>query len=91
MNGYLTRSVGQGTLIEASLIGCNAAGTDADREMIAGSRKTSPLQWPELLMPDTSRSLITPSITVSDLPYGQSVTIIGNGLNDLYHQALLLR
>ena len=25
---------------------------------------------------------------VSDLPYGQSVTIIGNGLNDLYHQAL---
>jgi tRNA (guanine10-N2)-dimethyltransferase len=25
---------------------------------------------------------------VSDLPYGQSVTIIGNGLTDLYDQAL---
>ena len=25
---------------------------------------------------------------VSDLPYGQSVTIVGNGLSDLYQQAL---
>ena len=31
-----------GTLIEASLIGCRAAGTDADPEMIAGSRINLP-------------------------------------------------
>ncbi|OQA59148.1 MAG: tRNA (guanine(10)-N2)-dimethyltransferase [Euryarchaeota archaeon ADurb.Bin294] len=78
-----------GTLIEASLIGCNAAGTDADHEMIAGSRKNLSAAMAGvadaryLPFPDGSIDHV-----VSDLPYGQSVTIIGNGLNDLYHQAL---
>lgn len=78
-----------GTLIEASLIGCKAAGTDADGEMIAGSRKnlsaamTGVADARYLPFPDGSIDHV-----VSDLPYGQSVTIIGNGLNDLYQQAL---
>ena len=78
-----------GTLIEASLIGCNAAGTDADGEMIAGSRRnlsaamTGVADARFLPFPDGSIDHV-----VSDLPYGQSVTIIGNGLNDLYQQAL---
>lgn len=78
-----------GTLIEAALIGCRAAGTDADLDMIAGSRKNLPAAMAaiadarHLPFPDQSIDHV-----VSDLPYGQSVTIIGNGLNDLYQLAL---
>ena len=79
-----------GTLIEASLIGCRAAGTDADPEMIAGSRMNLPdamtgtADARYLPFPDGSIDHV-----VSDLPYGQSVTIIGSGLSGLYQQALL--
>jgi hypothetical protein len=64
-----------GTLIEAALIGCREAGTDADLEMIAGSRKNLLPPWPLLQMPAIFHSLINPSImlylifpTVSRLP-----------------------
>ncbi len=78
-----------GTLIEASLINCKAAGTDADRAMIEGCRKNLSAAMVgvadarTLPFPDSSIDHV-----VSDLPYGQSVTIIGNGLTDLYDQAL---
>jgi tRNA (guanine10-N2)-dimethyltransferase len=77
-----------GTLIEASLIGCPAIGTDADIEMIQGSRKnltyamTGVADARHLPFPDASIDHV-----VSDLPYGQSVVIVGN-LFDLYRQAL---
>lgn len=78
-----------GTLIEASLIGCLATGTDADPDMIAGSRinltgaMTGTADARYLPFPDESIDHV-----ISDLPYGQSVTIIGDGLFDLYQQAL---
>lgn len=78
-----------GTQIEAELIGCNAVGTDADPLMIKGTR----LNLPEskaaiadvryLPFPDNSIDHV-----VSDLPYGQSVFIIGSELEDLYQIAL---
>lgn len=78
-----------GTLIEASLIGCHAIGSDADFFMIQGSRKnldaamTGVADARYIPFPDASIDHV-----VSDLPYGQSVTIVGNGLSDLYQQAL---
>lgn len=78
-----------GTLIEADLLGCRAIGTDADPCMIHGTRlnlqnasvATADVRF--LPFPDNSVDHI-----VSDLPYGQSVFIIGSGLDDLYHKAL---
>lgn len=78
-----------GTLIEASLIGCHAIGTDADYEMIQGCRMnlmgamTGTADARCLPFPDKSIDHV-----VSDLPYGQSVVIIGTGLTDLYNKSL---
>jgi tRNA (guanine10-N2)-dimethyltransferase len=78
-----------GTLIEADLIGCKALGSDADPMMIAGTRlnlleaKAAIADVRHLPFPDQSIDHV-----VSDLPYGQSVLIIGSGLDDLYHSAL---
>ena len=78
-----------GTLIEASMVGCHAAGTDADHEMITGCRlnlsgaMAGTADARHLPFPDSSIDHV-----VSDLPYGQSVMIIGAGLTDLYFQSL---
>ncbi|MDD1729103.1 MAG: methyltransferase domain-containing protein [Methanospirillum sp.] len=78
-----------GTQIESELIGCTAIGTDADPFMIQGTRRNLPgsqaaiADVRHLPFPDGSIDLI-----VSDLPYGQSVFIIGSGLDDLYQHAL---
>jgi len=77
-----------GTLIESELIGCIGIGTDADPLMINGCRLNHPGALAAvadagfLPFPDDSVDHI-----VSDLPYGQSVLIIGSDLNDLYLQA----
>lgn len=78
-----------GTLIEAELLGCYPVGGDADPMMIHGTRLNLPHS--RALVADV-RSLPFPDQSVdhivSDLPYGQSVLIIGSGLDDLYHCAL---
>lgn len=78
-----------GTQIEAEIIGCHAIGTDADPLMIKGTRRNLPES--EAAVADV-RHLPFPDNTidhvVSDLPYGQSVFIIGSGLDDLYRDAL---
>ena len=78
-----------GTLIETDLIGCNALGTDADPFMIQGCRlnldaaMAAVADAGTLPFPDASIDHV-----VSDLPYGQSVLIIGGGIEELYRQAL---
>lgn len=78
-----------GTLIEASLIGCHGIGTDADHEMIRGCRlnlsgaMAATADARHLPFPDGSIDHV-----VSDLPYGQSVVIIGSGLSHLYEESL---
>ena len=78
-----------GTLIEAAIIGCQGIGTDADHEMITGCRLNLPAAMAgvadarHLPFPDGSIDHV-----VSDLPYGQSVVIIGSGLTDLYLDSL---
>jgi tRNA (guanine10-N2)-dimethyltransferase len=77
-----------GTLIESELIGCLAIGTDADPLMIKGCRLNhqgalaAVADAGYLPFPDESIDHV-----VSDLPYGQSVLIIGSNLSDLYLQA----
>lgn len=78
-----------GTQIEAEMIGCQAVGTDADPMMIQGTRLNLPGSQAAIAdvrylpFPDQSVDHV-----VSDLPYGQSVLIIGSGLDDLYRDAL---
>lgn len=78
-----------GTQIEAGMIGCRVVGTDADPFMIRGTRMNLPdsdaivADVRYLPFPDSSVDHV-----VSDLPYGQSVLIIGSGLDNLYRNAL---
>lgn len=78
-----------GTQIEAGLIGCRAIGTDADPFMAQGTRMNLPesdvgiADARSLPFPDNSIDHI-----VSDLPYGQSVLIIGSDIEDLYRDSL---
>jgi tRNA (guanine10-N2)-dimethyltransferase len=78
-----------GTQIEADLIGCTAFGTDADPMMIKGTRRNLPGSQAAIadvrFLPFPDHSI---DHVVSDLPYGQSVLIIGSGLEDLYRDAL---
>jgi tRNA (guanine10-N2)-dimethyltransferase len=78
-----------GTQIEAEMLGCRAIGTDADPLMVSGTRSNLPGSYIAIAdarylpFPDNSVDHV-----VSDLPYGQSVFIIGSDLHDLYHDAL---
>ncbi len=78
-----------GIMIEADMIGGLAIGTDADPEMICGARQNLinsaffVADACALPFPDNSIDHV-----VSDFPYGQSVLIIGDGLDSLYHGAL---
>jgi tRNA (guanine10-N2)-dimethyltransferase len=78
-----------GTQIEADMVECRTIGTDADPRMIQGTRMNLPgsdaaiADVRHLPFPDRSVDHV-----VSDLPYGQSVFIIGSGLEDLYKNAL---
>jgi tRNA (guanine10-N2)-dimethyltransferase len=77
-----------GTLIESEMLGCFSVGTDADPAMISGSRMNHPgamvavADAVHLPFPDGSIDHV-----VSDLPYGQSVLIIGSDLTNLYLNA----
>jgi tRNA (guanine10-N2)-dimethyltransferase len=78
-----------GTLIEASLLGARAIGLDVDSRMLDGARMNLP--GAEVALGDAARlPLRSASVdaVVSDLPYGQSVRIMGETLERLYDESL---
>lgn len=78
-----------GTLIEAKEIGITSIGSDADAYMIKGLRKNLPTA--SCLITDATKLPFhssTISHIVTDLPYGQSVCLIGAEQNTLYSQSL---
>jgi tRNA (guanine10-N2)-dimethyltransferase len=79
-----------GILIEASDIGVMAAGGDMDVAMVQGTRSNLPgarcMRADACSMPLRSGSV---DAVVTDLPYGQSVAILGSGMEFLYEHALL--
>ncbi len=78
-----------GIVMEADLLGVRAVGSDIDPLMVQGSRRNLP--GGNLLCGD-SRALPfrTASVdaVVTDLPYGQSVSIRARSLEDLYSESL---
>lgn len=78
-----------GMLIEAGLIGATAIGSDMDPYMIFGSQKN--IGSADLLLADAALlPLRDDSIdaVVTDLPYGQSVSILGESMERLYLDVL---
>jgi tRNA (guanine10-N2)-dimethyltransferase len=78
-----------GMLEEGRRIGVRVVGSDFDRTMIAGSRLNVPEA--DLLLADaTALPIRTGSVdaVVTDLPYGQSVCILGENFTRLYEGAL---
>ena len=79
-----------GTLIEAQEIDIASIGTDADAYMIEGLRKN--LSTAACLVADATKLPFhgsTISHIVTDLPYGQSVCLIGAKQDTLYSQSFL--
>lgn len=78
-----------GMVMEANLIGIRAVGSDMDPFMVRGSRLN--VTGGEILQAD-ARSLPFPTASfdavVTDLPYGQSVSIRAESLDSLYRTAL---
>lgn len=78
-----------GMIMEAHTLGICAVGTDIDPFMVRGSRLN--LEKGDILQADV-RSLPFPSASfdtvVTDLPYGQSVSIRAESLDSLYRNAL---
>lgn len=78
-----------GILLEASLVGARATGSDIDPCMVSGSRENVP--GADLVQADTgSLPFRDASIdaVVTDLPYGQSSSIVAGSLDVLYSSAL---
>jgi len=78
-----------GTLIEAQEIGISCIGSDADRHMIEGLQKNLPDAC--CLIADATNLPFhdaTISHIVTDLPYGQSVCLIGAERDILYSRSL---
>ena len=78
-----------GTLIEAEEIGIRCIGSDADSSMIEGLLKNIPDAC--CLVADATKLPFqtgTVSHIVTDLPYGQSVCLIGAERDSLYSQSL---
>ncbi|MDD1707620.1 MAG: methyltransferase domain-containing protein [Methanoregulaceae archaeon] len=78
-----------GIVLEASMIGAEGIGSDIDRFMVSGSRTNVP--GAEFVRADTGclpfRDASIDAV-VTDLPYGQSVTIVAGSLEGLYRDAL---
>ena len=78
-----------GMLIEARLVGAVAIGSDMDFFMVSGSRRN--LTSADLLLADAaSLPLRDESVdaVVTDMPYGQSVSILGESMECLYLDVL---
>lgn len=78
-----------GIVLEAVLAGARGIGSDIDRIMADGSRRNVPAG--DFLVADTTalpfRDSCIPAV-VTDLPYGQSVSVGASSLDALYHHAL---
>jgi tRNA (guanine10-N2)-dimethyltransferase len=78
-----------GIVLEAALVGAVGIGSDVDPFMVAGSRRNVPSA--DLVCADTTcLPFADASIdaVATDLPYGQSVSIIARSLDGLYAGAL---
>jgi tRNA (guanine10-N2)-dimethyltransferase len=78
-----------GTLIEASLVGARVLGFDVDPLMLRGTRMNLP--GADVALADAARLPIPEAsvdAVVSDLPYGQSVQIRGDTLDQLYDRSI---
>jgi len=78
-----------GIVLEAVTVGALGIGSDIDRDMVAGSRRNVPEA--DFLSADTTALPFPDSCfpaIVTDLPYGQSVSIVAGSLEDLYRDAL---
>ncbi len=79
-----------GIVLEAVMAGARGIGSDINHDMVAGSRKNVPEA--DFLSADTTALPFPDSCfpaIVTDLPYGQSVSIVAGSLEDLYNDALL--
>jgi tRNA (guanine10-N2)-dimethyltransferase len=78
-----------GIILEAEMTGAHGIGSDIDRNMVAGSMRNVPAG--DFVCANTTalpfRDSSIPAI-VTDLPYGQSVSIGAGSLDDLYRDAL---
>ncbi|MDD1706040.1 MAG: methyltransferase domain-containing protein [Methanoregulaceae archaeon] len=78
-----------GIILEGSLIGAQSIGSDIDPLMVSGSRKNVPcasfVRADTTCLPFRDASM---DAVVTDLPYGQSVSIIAGSLEGLYCDAL---
>jgi tRNA (guanine10-N2)-dimethyltransferase len=78
-----------GVLIEAGMIGATSTGSDMDVFMVRGTRRNIPDAG--LFLADAGTLPIKDSsvdAVATDLPYGQSSSIMAEGLDSLYTQSL---
>jgi tRNA (guanine10-N2)-dimethyltransferase len=78
-----------GILIEAEIIGAHASGVDMDPLMVRGTAANAPDA--HVMCADAGNLPIkdhSVDAVVTDLPYGQSVSIMASGLESLYLEAL---
>jgi tRNA (guanine10-N2)-dimethyltransferase len=78
-----------GIILEAEMTGAHGVGSDIDRNMVAGSRQNVPPG--DFVCADTTALPFSDSCIpaiVTDLPYGQSVSIRAGSLEALYGDAL---
>jgi tRNA (guanine10-N2)-dimethyltransferase len=78
-----------GVLIEAGMVGADSTGCDMDRFMVRGAR--SNIVNSGLLLSDAAHLPIKDrsiDAVATDLPYGQSSSIMADGLESLYRESL---
>ncbi len=78
-----------GMVLEASLIGIKAVGSDRDLFMARGSRRNVPGE--DIVLAEAGKLPFTSSsfdAVVTDLPYGQSVSVYASGLRDLISRSM---
>jgi tRNA (guanine10-N2)-dimethyltransferase len=79
-----------GVLIEAGMVGATATGGDMDIFMVQGTRRNLP--GADLFLADAGNiPLKTSSVdaVATDLPYGQSSSIMAEGIESLYRESLI--
>jgi tRNA (guanine10-N2)-dimethyltransferase len=78
-----------GMVLEASIVGIRAVGSDCDPFMARGSRRNAPGE--DIVLADAGTLPFASSsfdAVVTDLPYGQSVSIYANGLENLISMSM---
>ena len=78
-----------GIVLEAELVGARGTGSDIDPFMVCGSREN--VDGADFVRSDCGALPFSEGsidAVVTDLPYGQSVSIVAGSLDNLYHDAL---